>query len=147
MNRKSRVMVLAAGAVVALFALALAGCTLAAAPDPAKLEGSWQLESFGGVSDLEPADPAVTTDMTLLAGKASGNGGVNSYGGSYETPGDNALTFGPMASTKMAGPDAAMAQEAKFFSALEKTEHFEFDGEKLVLSDAGNDTLAVMSPK
>lgn len=135
------------GALGVLLALTLAGCTQAAAPDPAKLEGSWKLESFGGPTELVPADATVTTDMTLAAGNANGNGGVNTFSGTYETPGDNALTFGPIASTKMAGPEAAMAQETKFFAALEKTEHFEFDGDKLVLSDAGNDTLVVLAPK
>ena len=135
--------------LVAMMALAIApmGCSSEEAPDPADLEGSWVLESFGGTTDVVPADPDVVTEMTFEAGEVSGNGGVNSFGGSYETPGDNALTFGPIAATRMAGPPEAMEQETKFFEALENTEHFEFNEDKLVLSDQGNNVTVIMVPK
>lgn len=132
---------------MAVALLALAGCASADAPDPAALEGDWVVESFGGATELTPADPAVTSEMTFEAGEVSGNGGVNSFGGSYETPGDNALTFGALAATEMAGPPEAMEQESTFFKALEDTEHFEFNDEKLVLSDAGNNALVVLVAK
>ncbi len=125
-------------------ALVVAGCTSTDSTNPASLEGTWQLESFGGAQGLKPADPAVTTNMTMEAGMAGGSGGVNSYSAIYETLGENALTFGRVVATQMAGEQAAMAQEAAFFAALEKTEHFEISDGKLVLSDAGNNTLAVM---
>ena len=128
-------------------AFALVGCASTGSTDPAALEGTWALESFGGAQDLKAADPTVATNMTMEAEKASGNGGVNSYSATYETPGDNALTFSPPASTMMAGEAAAMEQEAAFFAALEKTEHFEINEGKLVLSDAGNNTIAVLKPQ
>lgn len=131
-------------------ALALAGCASGAGSantDPAAVEGSWQLEAFGGTTDLQPADPAVTTTMDLKGGQASGNGGVNSFSGAYETPQAGALEFGPTMSTKMAGPEAAMKQEDQFFKALANTKHFEIKDGKLVLSDTGNNTLAVLVAK
>ena len=82
--------------------------------------------------------------MTMEAGTAGGSGGVNSYSATYETPGENALTFGRVVATQMAGEPAAMAQETAFFAVLEKTEHFEIKEGKLVLSDADNNPLVVM---
>ena len=72
---------------------------------------------------------------------------MNSFSGTYDTPGDNALEFGPLASTKMAGPEPAMKQESEFFAALAKTKHFEINEGKLVLSDLGNNTLVVLVAK
>ncbi len=133
---------------VALAIAAIAGCgSLGGDPKAAALEGSWVVEAFGGTTALEPADPMVTTDLTLAAGKASGTGGVNSYGGTYTAENGGEITFSQMASTAMAGPEIAMEQEARFFSALEKTRRFEFDGDRLVLSDAGNNTLVVLAPQ
>ena len=83
----------------------------------------------------------VTSTLVLEDGQASGSGGVNTFRGSYESPADGELTFSPPASTRMAGPEVAMAQEAAFLKALEQTKRFELDGDRLVLGNAGNDTL------
>lgn len=126
---------------------ALSGCGgSSVTTDSSELDGSWTLESLGGVSDLTPADPAVTSTLVLEDGQASGSGGVNTFRGSYESPADGELTFSPLASTRMAGPEAAMAQETAFLKALEETKRFELDGDRLVLGNAGNDTLAVLRP-
>ena len=82
--------------------------------------------------------------MTMEAGKTTGNGGANSFSGDYNATDDGTITFGPQAATMMAGEPAAMDQEAKFFSALEKARSFEFNEGKLVLGDLGNNTLVVM---
>ena len=126
---------------------ALSGCGgSSVTTDSSELDGSWTLESLGGVSDLTPADPAVTSTLVLEEGQVSGNGAVNTFRGSYESPADGELTFSPLASTRMAGPEAAMAQETAFLKALEETKRFELDGDRLVLGNAGNDTLAVLRP-
>lgn len=122
----------------------LIGCTSKAA-DPKVVEGEWFLESFGGKSDLEPADPNVMTEMTLEAGTAEGNGGVNSFSGPYKVSGENGLTFGEMNRTLIAGSPEADAQEARFLEALQKTRHFEISEGKLILSSNNNDTLAVLA--
>jgi putative lipoprotein len=127
-------------------AMVLVGCGGSTGADPAKLEGSWRLEAFGGVTDVTPADPAVVTDLVMKAGEASGSGGVNSYSTTYEADGDS-LKFGEIASTMMAGEPAAMDQEAKFFKALADTRHYEFNEGKLILTSRGNDTLVVLVAK
>ncbi|MGB7962348.1 MAG: META domain-containing protein [Propionicimonas sp.] len=139
--------VLLVAAVLAVTAVMTGGCSSPQGADPAELEGSWALESFGAVSGLRPADPEVTTAMTLADGKATGNGGVNSFSGTYEASKAGEVSFGPIAATKMAGPSNAMAQESAFFAALEETTGFEINGGNLVLSDLGNNTLVILAPK
>lgn len=136
---------MAVAALVLLVAsTGLTGCgTAQVKADPAELEGSWVLESVGG----EDVAPGVTSEITFADGEVTGNGGVNSFGGSYKAEGANQLEFGDIVSTKMAGSDEANAQEAAFFDALDKTERFDFEQDKLVLSDAGNNTLAILTPR
>lgn len=134
-------------AALAITAVLVTGCAASGGPDPAKLEGSWQLESFGGTTELEPADSAVTTVITFQGGQVSGNGGVNSFGGPYKTSGGGGLEIGPVSATEMAGEPPAMEQEARFFEALGKTRHFEFNEGNLILTSSGNDTLVVLAPK
>ena len=105
------------------------------------------LESFGGTTELQPADPAVTTELAMKAGKATGNGGVNTFSTTYEANDDGGLKFGQVASTMMAGEPAAMEQEAAFFKALAKTRNYEFNEGKLVFGDLGNNTLVVLTSK
>ena len=115
--------------------------------DTSALSGTWVLKGFGAPKGLTPPDPAVTTEMTLADGKASGSGGVNTFSSDYEAKNNGSMRFGAVAATLMAGPDAAMQQESEFFSALEKTRHFEIYQGDLVLSALGNDTLVVMQRK
>ena len=132
-------------AMLLVCAGALGGCASTGGADPADLEATWTLESFGGVTDLEPADPTVTTTLTFVAGgEANGNGGVNNFGTTYEASDDGDLEFGEIASTLMAGPDNAMEQESRFFEAMGKTARFEFNEGKVILNDMGNNVLAVM---
>lgn len=126
--------------------LAVAGCSSAEQTDPSSFEGSWVLESFGAVSGLTAADPDVVTEMTLTNGKATGNGGVNTFSSTYQAPEAGRVSFGPITATRMAGPANAMDQEAAFLSALEKTTGFEINGDSLVQSDLGNNTLAILAP-
>ena len=135
--------------VIGLTSLVLAtGCgsgTGGAVTDPAALQGTWVAESFAGADDLVPADAEVTTELTLDDGQATGTGGVNRFMTSYEASEDGSISFGAVASTRMAGPDNAMAQETAFLSALESAERFEIDDGRLVLTDAGDNTLVVLA--
>lgn len=135
-------------AVALLAALGVvAGCASSGGADPAQLEGQWVLEAFGGGEALQPADPSVSTTLSMKAGESSGSGGVNSFSGSYEAKDDGSIKFGPQASTMMAGEPAAMEQEAQFYKALEDARNFEFNEGKLVFSDGGNNTLMVLAPQ
>ena len=131
--------------ILATLITVLSGCGSSdgSATDPASLDGTWVLQSFG---DSDEADPTVVSELTLADGDANGSAGVNTFQGTYDAGDDGALTFSPLASTMMAGPDNAMAQEMQFLAALDKTESFALDGDNLVLSDGSDTTLAVLQP-
>jgi heat shock protein HslJ len=113
--------------------------------DPAALDGAWVAQSFSGAGDIIPADPLVTTEMTLHDGRAAGTGGVNRVVTTYAATDDGTISFGVVASTRMAGPDNAMAQETMFLAAIEQAVRFEIAGDRLVLKDGGDNTLVVLS--
>ena len=140
---KTRAAVLVA--LMLMLAFVLAGCG-GGNTDPAELEGTWNLKALGGTSDLTDADPAIATNIVFKAkdSSASGSGGVNSFSTTYVAADDGSLSFGPIAGTMKAGEPAAMEQEQAFFDALASTASFELNSSDLVLSDVGNNTVAVL---
>ncbi len=140
MRRTSPIAVFATVLVALVTLLSGCGGTDDNADAPTELEGSWTLETLGGAK----SDPAVVTQLNMNEGKASGNAGVNTFTGSYEAPEDGTLTFGPLATTMMAGPDAAMQQEQAFLKALADTKTFTTEDGALVLMDADGNKLAVL---
>ena len=87
-----------------------------------KLLGSWLVEDINhrGVIDM-----AQTTVQFNDDGKVSGSICVNRYTGTA-TIEDDALRFGPLATTRRAGPPAMMDQEQKFLQAIESVAAYQF---------------------
>jgi heat shock protein HslJ len=87
------------------------------------LLGEWRFEDLGGrgVPDGPPATLRFDAE-----GRATGSGGCNRYTGSYALTGEG-LSLGPLASTQMACPDAAMDLEQRVFDALSRTDRFGID--------------------
>lgn len=106
---------------------------------------TWVLESFAGEAAPVESGQGVQPQFSLVDGTVTGNGGVNSFNGSYELSGTD-ISFGPLASTKMAGPPDAMDQEMRFLQALEAAAHLEVRDENMTLSDADDVVLMLLSP-
>jgi heat shock protein HslJ len=81
----------------------------------------WLLEDLGGSGVL---DNIQATLAFQDAGKAVGNGSCNRFFGSAEINGD-AIKLGPLASSRMACPEAVMNQETKYLKALQAADRFE----------------------
>jgi putative lipoprotein len=106
---------------VLVAALTLIGCSqpaASAAPSaagpPAELPGtSWVLQGISG-AQLGTGVPTIDfgTDGTV-----SGSAGCNTFNGTYTVDGSS-ISFGPLASTKMACPVADMAVETAFLAGL-----------------------------
>lgn len=98
-----------------------------------RLNDIWALTAMDGV-EIAPSDfpnGVPTLDLQLKQGKVFGQAGCNRMNGTI-TAGDGSLTFGPLASTKMACP--AMQFESKYLAALSgNTLNYELDGLKLHL--------------
>jgi heat shock protein HslJ len=78
-------------------------------------------------------------DDGQLAGKA-----CNSYRGGFQRSGATLRLVGPIAATRMAcpGAEAASAQEAAYFAALERVAGYRISGNELTLTDEHDTTLA-----
>lgn len=105
--------------------------------------GRWLAEDIGGGGVID----RLQTILELAPdGAVSGTGGCNRMMGKAVISGE-ALSFGPIASTRMACTPAAMAQEAKFFKALEAAKSWRIDPlrRKLTLFDAQGSPLVVLA--
>lgn len=69
-----------------------------------------------------------------------GNGGCNSFNGTYEMPGMNRIRFSKMASTLMACPN--MEAEDQFIKVLEMVDNYTVNGDNLSLNKAKMAPLA-----
>jgi heat shock protein HslJ len=75
----------------------------------------------------------------------SGSTGVNFLSGTYERDGDE-LKFGPLITTRRAGPPALMQQEVAFNRALEATAGWRIREGALELLDADGNPVARFRP-
>jgi len=128
---------------LAASALLVFALTVAAHADPAAPTGKWLAEDIDGGGVI---DRLQTTLEIQADGIVTGMGGCNRYAGSATING-NAIRFLPMASTRMACSTAAMRQEAKFHSTLEKVTAWRVDQaqRKLLLLDKGGFDLMRLS--
>ena len=84
---------------------------------------TWVVEDIGGAGVIESARATLGFDAT---GRVFGNGSCNRFMGDAALSGEG-LRLGPLASTRMACPEAVMAQERRVFEALEQVIGFDID--------------------
>jgi len=109
-------------------------------PSPAEqLVGKWLAEDIDGRGVI---DNAQSTLEVKADGSVAGNTGVNRYGGTAQITEQN-ITFGPLATTRRAGPPALMDQELKFTDALAKSVGFRIkeNGLMYLMDAAGKELL------
>jgi heat shock protein HslJ len=119
--------------------LALAGAAWADAPTAIENSG-WELMSIAGRAAL----PLPVVTAQFAEGKVTGFAGVNGYSTPYELAG-NQVHFGDISTTRMAGSQELMEQEAAFLAAMRQVTAYTYDKALLVLTDAAADRLAVFS--
>jgi putative lipoprotein len=118
--------------------LTFMGCSLmqpnsVSTPKVDLVGGTWVAEDIDGKGVI---DNAQSTLEFATAGKVSGRGGCNRYGGTVEVKGAS-IIVGELISTKMACAPALMDQETRFLAALQATRSYRMTEEnKLLLSDA-----------
>lgn len=98
------------------------------AVQPSILKSSWLIEDIEKNGVADGVKSFIHFDS---AEKVTGKGGVNRFFGNCKLAGDK-LSFGPLATTRMAGPKPNMDQERRFLAALKKVSSFKLD-EKDVL--------------
>ena len=127
--------------LAALFSLGLALVALAGCSSSANSLGGthWRLTGWT-LSSLDPADFTITAQFD--GGRISGNSGVNSYSGTFRVGPGDAFSVGPVAGTRMAGPEPAMRAEAAFLTLLGQCTSLKATQGQLTLFDSGgNESL------
>ncbi len=122
-----------------LAALTATGCSMETAENKSGGEsgtattraptGYWVAEDITGHGVID--DSRVTLEIDP-AGRISGRGGCNRYGGAAKIA-DGAIAIGPVAATQMACAEALMAQEQRLFEALNTAERYSFDANGFLL--------------
>lgn len=135
---------------LALVAFTISAC-VAVTPVPgsqdfSSIEGvNWQVVSYRNAAG-EQATPAVDATITLQEGQITGNAGCNNFVASYTNDGEQ-LTISESASTLMACPDDAMAQEQAFLGNLSQAASFAVADDSLSFYDANGDLLIALAPQ
>ncbi|MBS1371902.1 MAG: META domain-containing protein [Lentisphaeria bacterium] len=146
MFRKS---VLSAAAIFTLAAMlpAPAGCCRSTEAIPAVplMTTVWELDT-GSLAEVANPKELPGKPVTLLVspgGRVSGSGGVNTYFGTVKADGeDDAIRFGQIGSTLMAGP--GMNYESAFYKALDQARRYRISGGTLTLRDEDGSVVAVL---
>ena len=121
-----------------LLALVLAAGTACSGGD--ELVGtSWQAVQLGP----RPALPDVVSTISFDGGEVGGNGGCNSYSGTYEASsgsgayggGATTLSIRDIVSTQIGCEDLVASQERYFFDSLEATATYAITVDRLELLD------------
>jgi putative lipoprotein len=97
------------------------------------LVGIWCVGSVGS----QPVGEVVATVEFSGDGRVQGNGGVNTFHGSYEVV-DGQVQFGPIAATLIAGSGPAADVESRLFAVLVGTQPFVLDGDGLTIGSGEN---------
>jgi heat shock protein HslJ/uncharacterized membrane protein len=108
-----------------------------------RLNGAWILEQMNGkpINTTDFANVAPGLNLQTATMQASGSSGCNRFTGGGEVKGDK-LTFGNMASTRMACPGAAMTFETSYLQLLSgKTYTCTVEGDQLTLQNQGQPVL------
>lgn len=99
---------------------------------------SWSLVSMNVNQGLVP-DTAITASFDA-GGGVSGDAGCNTYNGVYTVKGD-ALTIGPLTTSRQVCDDPISAQETAYLTALQSANTFAIGGDQLVIYDASGQEI------
>lgn len=134
MKRSSAVASIVGVSVLALVALVSGGCG-SSVDDAAALEGKvWKASEIAGVTSVLATKGSQAT-AEFSAGRVSGSGTVNRFTAPYAAKSGNKISISAPASTQMAGPPPAMAQEQAYFAALQKASRYTVSADSLTLLD------------
>lgn len=90
----------------------------------------WKLVELNGQPVGASKLPSLTLDAAT--GKVTGMAGVNRFNGTFIQQ-ETALTFGPLITTRMAGPESDMKLEGELLTALGRVTAWKADGLMLSL--------------
>jgi heat shock protein HslJ len=101
---------------------------------------AWLADDIGGRGVVDRARSTLHFDESR---RVSGSTGCNRFFGPVELDGDR-ISFGNLATTRMACPDALMDQERRFLEALSKAKRLELTHEGQILLVHGEGARPVL---
>lgn len=104
---------------------------------------AWKVVGLNGAPIQSGRLPILAFDAE---GRASGSSGCNRFSGGYSLD-DDKISFGPLASTRMACPGELATQEMDFFKALGAVASAHTEGAQLVLKNSDGDPLMALVPQ
>jgi heat shock protein HslJ len=113
-----------------LFASLLIASYGPAAAAPSPILGEWSVGQLNGAPIVQGSKATLRFDAD---GRVSGKGSCNRYGATYRVEKDR-ISFSPALSTRMACAPELMAQEALFFSIIQKAARWVLDGGVLIIT-------------
>lgn len=118
-------------ATALLLLTGLFGCSSPSMPFTWTLTGTvWMVTELEGKPIA--ADKLPTLQLQPDGNRVNAFGGVNRLGGTYQST-ETALSFGPLAATRMAGPERQMAIEEKFSRVLSGVTGYRLSGNRIEL--------------
>ena len=127
---------------VMMLSLIAVGCGTSEPSEPVLTGTNWKLVGWS-ISSQHPSSFEITAnfDEKMIAGKSA----VNQYSGTYELSGDGKIAFGPLMSTKMAGPEDEMRAENNYMNILSSVRKFTIDNGQLLMTDENGNQLLTFS--
>ena len=114
------------------------------ATDPILLGTTWRVVEIEG----EPTDTGIETTLDIDdEGAVAGIGGCNRYFGTAEIGDEGGMAMGGIGATRMACDEATMAQETRYFAALERVAGFTLGEDGLELADPDGTVLVRLEPR
>jgi putative lipoprotein len=122
------------GLTVVLITLLTLGAGCSSPAEQPSLQGtSWALTSW---AEPDPIPDSATITAEFAGGQVSGTSGVNQYSAAVTSGSDGSFSTEAAISTKMAGPEDAMAAETIYLRRLQEATSYAVDGDTLVINDA-----------
>ena len=115
-----------------------------AAGDGPLLGTTWRVVEIEG--EALDTDIETTLDIDAL-GAIAGIGGCNRYFGTAEIGVEGSIALGGIGATRMACDEATMAQENRYFAALERVASFALGDDELALADQYGTVLVRLEPR
>lgn len=111
--------------------------------DPTAINGEWLISTVNG-KKIQKIQKLPIIIFDTQTNKVYGTAGCNTFRGTYETNGA-ILTFGPLATTMMAGP--GLEQETLILKTLENVRGYNHDGDVITLQDEDGEPIVTLSKK
>lgn len=106
-------------------------------PDGSLQNTRWKLTALTGLDTLPTLRKEAWIQFTLQENRFRGYTGLNNMSGTYNLKKGATVTLGPIATTRMAGPEPMMKVENRLLQALSSFDTYKITGDTLTLFKEG----------